>query len=95
MQFRCPNGIRQRHRDRRDVAHVPPDGKRHGEAELTAGSFLKYSGLAPGLVGVWQVNVQIPMATAPGNQVQIALVFDGNVADPDVHSGYMATVAIK
>jgi uncharacterized protein (TIGR03437 family) len=36
---------------------------------------VKYSGLAPGLVGVWQINVQIPMATAPGSAVPVALLY--------------------
>jgi hypothetical protein len=44
---------------------------------------------------MWQVNVQIPMAIPPGNQVPIYLVLNGNVADPDVNSKYKATVAVK
>lgn len=63
--------------------------------ESNGGNFVKYSGLAPGLVGVWQVNVQIPMITAPDTQTIIALVLNGNVADPDSFSTYRATVAIK
>jgi len=47
------------------------------------------------LVGVWQVNVQIPQNVAPANQVAIALVLNGDVADPDIHSGYNATIAVK
>jgi len=30
---------------------------------------IQYSGLAPGLIGVWQINVKIPNQTAPGNRV--------------------------
>ncbi|MGA7237628.1 MAG: hypothetical protein WBY44_18225 [Bryobacteraceae bacterium] len=63
--------------------------------ESNGGNFVKYSGLAPGLVGVWQVNVQIPMITAPSTQTILALVLNGNVADPDAFSAYRATVAIK
>jgi uncharacterized protein (TIGR03437 family) len=63
--------------------------------ESNGGNFIQYSGLAPGLVGVWQVNVQIPLAIAAGNQTPIALVLNGDVADPDVHSGYLATIAVK
>lgn len=59
------------------------------------GQFVQYSGLAPGLVGVWQINLQIPMATAPGNQTILALVLNGDIADPDANSPYRATVAIK
>jgi uncharacterized protein (TIGR03437 family) len=63
--------------------------------ESNGGNFIKYSGLAPGLVGVWQINVQIPEAVGVGNQVALALVLNGNVADPDAHSGYSATIAVK
>ncbi len=62
--------------------------------ESNGGNFIKYSGLAPGLVGVWQVNVQIPQATAPNVQTILALVLNG-VADPNANSPYRATVAIK
>ncbi len=62
--------------------------------ESNGGNFVKYSGLAPGLVGVWQVDVQIPMASAPNLQTILALVLNG-VADPDSFSTYRATVAIK
>ena len=63
--------------------------------ESNGGNFIKYSGLAPGLVGVWQINVQIPQAVGVGNQVALALVLNGNVADPDARSGYSATIAVK
>jgi uncharacterized protein (TIGR03437 family) len=63
--------------------------------ESNGGNFIKYSGLAPGLVGVWQVNVQVPMATSPNTQTILALVLNGNIADPDAASSYRATVAIK
>ncbi len=58
-------------------------------------SFIQYSGLAPGLVGAWQVNVQVPFQVSPGSQNILALVLNGNVADPDVNSKYKATVAVK
>ena len=39
-------------------------------------SFVQYSGLAPGLVGVWQVNVKIPDEVAPTtNAVPTPVVF--------------------
>jgi uncharacterized protein (TIGR03437 family) len=63
--------------------------------ESNGGNFIKYSGLAPGLVGLWQVNVQIPQGVGVGNQVAIYLVLNGDIADPDVHSGYQATIAVK
>jgi uncharacterized protein (TIGR03437 family) len=44
------------------AAFVPPD-------------HIQYSGLAPDLIGVWQINVKIPDSTAPGNQVPVAIQF--------------------
>jgi len=41
---------------------VPPDA-------------IQYSGLAPGLVGVWQINVKIPDTVAPSNQVVVVVVY--------------------
>jgi uncharacterized protein (TIGR03437 family) len=62
--------------------------------ESNGGNFLKYSGLAPGLVGVWQINVQIPDAVGPSPQVQIAILVNGE-ADPDAFSSYHATIGVK
>jgi len=62
--------------------------------ESNGGNFLKYSGLAPGLVGAWQINVQIPMAVGPSTQVEIAILVNGE-ADPDAFSTYHATINVK
>jgi uncharacterized protein (TIGR03437 family) len=35
-----------------------------------------YSGLAPGLVGVWQINARVPKNAPPGN-VPVVIVFEG------------------
>ena len=35
-----------------------------------------YSGLAPGLVGVWQLNIRIPDKVVPGPLVQIAVIMN-------------------
>lgn len=39
---------------------------------------IKYSGLSPALVGVWQLNIQIPdsVITLPGNPTQVILILD-------------------
>jgi uncharacterized protein (TIGR03437 family) len=47
-----------------------------------------YSGLAPGLIGVWQINVQVPKGTLTGNAVPIRVVIDGTPSN-------LVTVAIK
>ena len=36
-----------------------------------------YSGLAPGYIGLWQINVTIPQGTAPGSAVPIRVVING------------------
>jgi uncharacterized protein (TIGR03437 family) len=52
-----------------------------------------YSGL-DGLPGVWQVNVRIPMNTAPGTQVPIFLGMDG-IFSSDPSAGFVMTIAVK
>lgn len=41
-------------------------------------NFIKYSGLAPGLVGVWQINVEIPkiVITTPTNPTYVIVLFN-------------------
>jgi uncharacterized protein (TIGR03437 family) len=67
------------------VTHQPGDPK----------TFVSYVGLAPGYVGLWQVNVTVPLGTPPGTQIPIGVFVNGNVAEPDKNAGYQATVAIK
>jgi len=49
---------------------------------------IQYSGLAPGLVGVWQINVTIPSGIATGNAVGLRVVIDGS-------SSNLVTIAVK
>ncbi len=58
------------------------------------GQFITYFGLAPGLVGVWQLNIQIPMGVAPGQNVQIEVNLN-NIFDTDVNSGFHMSMAVK
>jgi uncharacterized protein (TIGR03437 family) len=58
------------------------------------GQFVQYFGLAPGLVGVWQLNIQIPMAVTPGNNIPIEVNLN-NVFDTDVNSGFHMSMAVK
>jgi uncharacterized protein (TIGR03437 family) len=63
---------------------VPPSGPLPGPAtraiigtEFVPDANIQYSGLAPGLVGVWQVNIRLPESLAPGVvrvQIQIQSV---------------------
>jgi uncharacterized protein (TIGR03437 family) len=54
---------------------------------------IKYSGLAPTLVGVWQINVEIPktVITLPDNPTQVVIIFN-NV--PSGGGGLGRTVGI-
>jgi uncharacterized protein (TIGR03437 family) len=49
--------------------------------ETITGSAVQYSGLAPGLVGVWQINVQIPsdLPTTMPNQPTYVIVYQASV----------------
>ena len=38
---------------------------------------IQYSGLAPGFIGLWQINVRIPQAVTPGNAVPVRVVING------------------
>lgn len=68
------------------VINAPPDGSPPGgpvstpekprvliETRFVEEADIQYSGLAPGLVGVWQINVRIPDFVAPGPQVEIVV----------------------
>jgi uncharacterized protein (TIGR03437 family) len=43
----------------------------------TAFGDIKFSGLAPGFIGLWQINVQLP-ATVTGNAVAVRVVINGS-----------------
>jgi uncharacterized protein (TIGR03437 family) len=52
-----------------------------------------YSGLAPGLVGVWQINVKIPKSVPPGSSVPIFIIYRDI---PSVNTGQLNTsIAVK
>jgi uncharacterized protein (TIGR03437 family) len=59
----------------------------------TDGKWVKYSGLAPGLPGMWQINVQIPMSVAPGQQ-PLAIVYNG-IGSADINSPYHTYIYVK
>ncbi len=49
---------------------------------------IQFSGLAPGLIGIWQISVQIPMTVSAGNAVPLRAVIDGVPSN-------IVTVALK
>ena len=95
------------------VPNAPPDGHAATGAVSTpttptvyiGGSqgVVKYSGLAPGLVGLWQINVQIPQAPIalpgfPVNVFPVLLVYNSlasNTPQNNSNPALAATVAIK
>jgi uncharacterized protein (TIGR03437 family) len=38
---------------------------------------VRYSGLTPGFVGLWQINVTIPQGTPSGSAVPVRVVING------------------
>ena len=36
-----------------------------------------FSGMAPGWVGLWQINSEVPQSTTPGPAVPLAITADG------------------
>jgi uncharacterized protein (TIGR03437 family) len=57
---------------------------------------IKYSGLSPALVGVWQLNIQIPdsVITLPDNPTQIILILD-NVPSGGAGIGRSVQIYVK
>lgn len=56
---------------------------------------IPYSGLAPGLVGVWQINIKIPDFVPPGNIVIIILMNDVPSGDPNTPGRIVTTIAVE
>lgn len=60
-----------------------------------------YSGLAPDLIGVWQINVKIPDNVAPSNAVQVVVQYRdklSNLQNPQTTqnpNGITTTIAVK
>lgn len=49
---------------------------------------IQYSGLAPGDIGTWQINVTIPSGIATGSAVPVRVVIDGTASN-------LVTIAVK
>ncbi len=59
-----------------------------GTAAVPAAN-IQYSGLAPGLISVWQINVTIPTTVPPGNATPFGLRFRDTAAQPGL------TIAVR
>ncbi|HWB87012.1 MAG TPA: hypothetical protein VG675_22910 [Bryobacteraceae bacterium] len=53
-----------------------------------------YSGLAPGLVGVWQINVRIPMAVPPAPQIKVVVTLNSQ-SSTNASSPYATVIAVN
>jgi uncharacterized protein (TIGR03437 family) len=64
--------------------------------DFVADSDVQYSGLAPGLVGVWQINVKIPDKVAPASAVLVVVVHrDVPSNNPEIPAQIRTTIAVK
>jgi uncharacterized protein (TIGR03437 family) len=91
------------------VPNAPPDGQPPTGAVPTpekpqvivgtgfvSDSDILYSGLAPGLVGVWQLNIRIPNTVAPGNNVRVVVVYKSIPSNnPQNPAQIVTTIAVK
>ncbi len=89
------------------VANAPPDGQAATGPVATAvnpqvllgGAYvpnIQYSGLAPDLVGVWQINFQVPTTVTAGNNVPIVVIMNSIPSDnPSIPGQVSTTIALK
>lgn len=88
------------------IPGAPPDGDTPGGRQILTpekprvfigtdfvpDDHVLYSGLAPGLIGVWQINVKIPDRVAPGNAVLLYVQYRDI---PSMTPQRRATIAVK
>lgn len=91
-----------------NIPGAPPDGDIPGQAiegprpRVIIGSGfvpdenVQYSGLAPSLIGVWQINVKVPETVPPGATVPLSVVL-GSIPNNAVQPPYnqRTTIAVK
>ncbi len=91
------------------VAGAPPDGSPPAGAVNTDvkprvivnAAFLDpsdilYSGLAPGLVGVWQINIRIPLTVPPSDAIQVVMLMNDIPSnDPQNPRRIVTTIAVR
>ncbi len=66
-----------------------------GGIRLTDAEIL-YSGLAPGLVGVWQLNLRVPDRVPPNSRAQVVVAFrDVPSTNPQVPTQIVTTIAVQ
>ena len=53
---------------------------------------IMFSGLAPGMIGVWRIDVKVPDLTAPANQVPVFIRMNSIASEV---AGQLTTIAVK
>ena len=91
------------------MANAPPDGQAAtgpvptavtpqillGNAYVPSAN-IQYSGLAPTLVGLWQINFQVPTTAPAGGSVPIIVLMNSIPSNnPGVPGQVAATIALK
>jgi len=88
---------------------APPDGEPAPTSRListpsrprvivnTGDAEVQFSGLAPGFVGVWQINVKVPETVPPGNNVVVAILHLGIPSNSNRGGGapIQTTIAVR
>jgi uncharacterized protein (TIGR03437 family) len=92
------------------IPNAPPDGTpAEGQVRtpdlprvaigsaFLAESDILYSGLAPGLVGVWQLNLRVPMTVPPGSATEVVILHKGIPSNqqPGSSGVIRTTIAVK
>ncbi len=63
----------------------------------TTDAEVQFSGLAPGFVGVWQLNVKVPESVPPGNSIVVAILHQGIPSNSNRGGGtpIQTTIAVR
>jgi len=63
----------------------------------TTDAEVQFSGLAPGFVGVWQLNVRVPESVPPGNSIVVAILHQGIPSNSNRGGGtpIQTTIAVR
>lgn len=88
------------------VPGAPPDGSVPGAQAPAASSLqvfinaiaatdVKYHGLAPSLIGTWQINVTVPLSIPPGAAIPIVVVVNGQSSFDSSSPNTRTTIAVK
>ena len=57
-------------------------------------NFIQFSGLSPNYPGLWQINLRIPMATAPGGPAVVQIYLDSFASNDINQTGYRTVLYI-